>query len=271
MTKRLWLTYAWRDNESESVDYLIQELSKRGLDVRYDRAVLLAGRPLWDQLDQQIDWENIDAWAIYVTRQSLESEPCREELSYALNIALRQGRMNFPLIGIFPEHVDPALIPKAISSRLYVPLSAPTALQDILDAVDGKKTQSTTALASIGICWHQTGFGSGLALEFWPRLGSFSRTFVAYSGLPQSYRPSPALAPRIGTRGSPSLTSAMCSNVRIGSKDNYAIISAGDHVAHGQSASVLLPMGLGPEARMIVGGIDASGLEQAVEVPLPPN
>lgn len=147
MTKRLWLTYAWRDNESESVDYLIQELTKRSLDVKYDRAVLLAGRPLWEQLDQQIDWENIDAWAIYVTRQSLESEPCREELSYALNIALRQGRMNFPLIGIFPEHVESAFIPKAISTRIYVTLLAPTALQDILDAVEGKKTRPTTDLA----------------------------------------------------------------------------------------------------------------------------
>lgn len=172
MKKRLWLTYAWGNNKTNEVDYLIQELERRGLDVKYDRAVLLAGRPLWDQLDEQIDWRNIDAWAIYMTRQSLESQPCREELAYALKNALELGRGTFPLMGISPEPIDKELIPKALSTRLYVTLSAPNALQDIVDGVEGQKTVAPQPVAPIALRWHQTSFPSELGLEFWPQLGS---------------------------------------------------------------------------------------------------
>jgi hypothetical protein len=41
MTK-LWLTYAWKDNEVEQVDFVAQELRKAGLDVRVDRVALVA-------------------------------------------------------------------------------------------------------------------------------------------------------------------------------------------------------------------------------------
>jgi hypothetical protein len=43
MTK-LWLTYAWKDNEDEQVDFVAQELRKAGLDVSVDCVALTAGR-----------------------------------------------------------------------------------------------------------------------------------------------------------------------------------------------------------------------------------
>lgn len=271
--KRLWLTYAWRDNETENINYLIQELGNHGLDVQYDRATLLPGRPLWDQLDQQIDWKNIDAWAIYVTRQSLESEPCREEFSYALNIALSQGRVSFPLIGIFPEPVDSEFIPKAISTRLYVPLDSPTAIQDIVDGVNGQKTQEKSDLLPIGFTWHKTSFGSGVALEFWPRIGSFSKVIVAYSGLSVNNSLPPSAAPFVGTRGDPGFKGGNFgrsgSNIQSYRNEEFDVVSAGTPLSHGQSASVLVPTTITAETRMLVGGIDASGNEVMIEVPIP--
>ena len=119
MTK-LWLTYAWRDNEAEQVDYVIQALQAVGLEVGFDRARLIAGQRLWPQLDAAItDPTKSDAWALYATKQSLSSEACLEEVAYALDRALRSRGNSFPIIGIFPEP------PSAIATRLYVTLQDP--------------------------------------------------------------------------------------------------------------------------------------------------
>lgn len=132
---KLWLTYAWKDNEDANVDHVIAELRSTGLDVRYDRVELRAGRRLWDQIDAGINDPDIAAWAIYVTEASLRSEPCQEELAYALDRALRSRGTDFPLIGIFPEPLDRAIIPSTIATRLYVQLTDPEWLTQITDGV----------------------------------------------------------------------------------------------------------------------------------------
>ena len=105
MTKpKLWLTYAWKDNEDAQVDHVYHELIDAGLDVRLDRTQLTVGQRLWPQIDAGItDPEKCDGWAIYATKKSLESEPCLEEIAYALDRALRKRETDFPIIGIFPE------------------------------------------------------------------------------------------------------------------------------------------------------------------------
>ncbi len=100
---RVWLTYAWKDNEENDVDHVINELKAAGLDVGFDRAHLLAGVPLWRQLDAALADDELKAWVIYVTENSLASEPCQEELAYALDRTLRTRGSAFPLIGIFPH------------------------------------------------------------------------------------------------------------------------------------------------------------------------
>lgn len=123
---KLWLTYAWTDNEAEQVDYVAQEIERQGIEVRIDRTRLIPGQRLWPQLDKAIsDPENCDAWAIYVTENSLRSEACLEELAYALDRALRTRGASFPIIGIFPAPLDRAIIPSAIATRLYVDLRDP--------------------------------------------------------------------------------------------------------------------------------------------------
>jgi hypothetical protein len=42
---------------------------------------------------------NSDAWTLVISKHSLESGPCREELNYALRRALDSRGMTFPLIG----------------------------------------------------------------------------------------------------------------------------------------------------------------------------
>ncbi|MDO8358714.1 MAG: TIR domain-containing protein [Devosia sp.] len=94
---KLWLTYAWKNNDDGQIDHVIAELERQqGLTLGYDRVQLLAGRRLWEQIDAAITDPATDAWATYVTRESLESEPCQEELAYALDRALRTRGGVFP-------------------------------------------------------------------------------------------------------------------------------------------------------------------------------
>lgn len=123
--KKLWLTYAWVDNEDFDIDHIVAELEKVGLQVNLDRRQLVPGQRLWPQIDQAIsDPATTDAWAIFATENSLMSEPCLEELSYALDRALRCRGSAFPIIGIFPKPIDRKHIPSALATRLYVNLNS---------------------------------------------------------------------------------------------------------------------------------------------------
>jgi hypothetical protein len=67
MTK-LWLTYAWKDNQDQDVDHVVQELQKVGLEVAFDRAHIIPRQRLWPQIDKGISDPATDAWAILATR-----------------------------------------------------------------------------------------------------------------------------------------------------------------------------------------------------------
>ena len=175
---KLWLTYAWRDNEAEQVDYVIQALQATGLEVGFDRARLIPGQRVWPQLDAAItDPAKSDAWAIYATEHSLSSEPCLEELAYALDRALSSRGPSFPLIGIFPEPLDKVLIPQAIATRLYVSLQDPDWAGKVLAGANVEPpTLATKAIAPHVLVAYQD--GGRLILELRPRAGRW-HPFVA--------------------------------------------------------------------------------------------
>jgi hypothetical protein len=135
----VWITYAWKDNETHDVDFIAQELQALGLQVKLDRWNIQAGNRLWTQIEKfiQSDAES-DAWILYATQNSLSSEPCREEYSYALDRALSQRGPNFPVIGLFPSPVEKSLIPAGIRTRLYVSTTDPDWKERILAAVQGR-------------------------------------------------------------------------------------------------------------------------------------
>ena len=137
-SNRLWLTYAWKDNEDGNVDYIVSRMENEGIDVLIDKTNLVAGRRLWDQIDSYIsNPKHTDAWAIYVTRNALDSEPCQEELSYALDRALRTRGSSFPIIGLFQSAIPRELIPSSIATRLYLFLSDPDWAQKISSSLSG--------------------------------------------------------------------------------------------------------------------------------------
>lgn len=198
---KLWLTYAWKDNEDDDVDYVIQTLRSEGIEVKYDRVQLLAGRRLWAAIDRGIsDPQSTDGWAIYLTKNSLQSEPCQEELSYALDRALRTKGGDFPIIGIFPAPVDRTLIPSSIATRLYVDLRQPDWSSKIYYGLKREIFSSQKDVAPFVIKYHHN--KNELIIEIRSRAG---RWYPAYFAVPESELPLVRLA-SYGPAGSPPIS-----------------------------------------------------------------
>lgn len=120
----LWITYAWSDAKSGDFPYLVEELKKAGVQAKYDRIALIPGRDLWEQIASQITQGSLDGWAYLMTKESLSSEPCKEELAYALNRAISTKGRDFPLIGLL-HGVRIEDVPPALKVRLCVSLASP--------------------------------------------------------------------------------------------------------------------------------------------------
>jgi hypothetical protein len=178
---KLWLTYAWKDNQDQDVDHVVGELKRVGLDVAFDRAHIIPGQRLWSQIDKGISDPQTDGWAILATENSLSSEPCLEELAYALDRALRTRGAEFPLIGIFPAPID-RTIPSAIATRLYVNLRQPNWARLVADGVEKRRPSAATANISPFVARVHNVDGQEV-LEIRPRSG---RWYPGAIGVPKA-------------------------------------------------------------------------------------
>jgi hypothetical protein len=118
----IWITHAWADDTSGNFDYIISRLEAVGVEARYDRRDLVPGLPLWPQIEDRITKDPIDGWGIILTRHSLSSRPCREELNYALGRALGAKGEQFKLIGLLDGDVPMSDVPAPLKTRLCVNL-----------------------------------------------------------------------------------------------------------------------------------------------------
>jgi hypothetical protein len=180
VTKAIWLTYAWQDNQDGDVDFIAQELTASGLAVKLDRWNLKAGLRLWEQIGQHIcDPELSDAWLLYATQRSLGSEACKEEYAYALDRAINARGESFPVIALFPSTVDRDLIPAGIRARLFVSLTDPEWKERIEAAAEGRSpTIDRQALEPSVLTVHRANDGR-YAIEVRPRAGTWSPFFAA--------------------------------------------------------------------------------------------
>ncbi|MFE0233457.1 toll/interleukin-1 receptor domain-containing protein [Brucella anthropi] len=203
MAKTLWLTYAWLDNEESDIDFVVQKLQSHGIEVRLDRTRIVAGQRLWPQIDKNILSSDLDGFAIFATKQSLESEPCQEEIVYALDRVLRTKGSNFPLIGIFPAPMERQLIPSAIATRLFVSLKDDTWSSRVFDALSGQVNNTLKSALPYFFKEHQT--EGGFVYEMRPRDGVWHPAFVA---VPSDQFPKCAM-PFAWAKGNPNFHPAM--------------------------------------------------------------
>ncbi|TDU81783.1 TIR domain-containing protein [Prosthecobacter fusiformis] len=180
--KTLWLTYSWKDDEDQ-VSFIQQELERKGLKVKRDKWTLVAGQRLWEQIEHHIsNKEESDGWAIYLTANSLMSQPCKEELSYALDQALNRRGQIYPLIGISDGNVDSQVIPKSIATRLYVSLKDAVWAERVISGMEGISVgDNSREIAPYFMKYYAvdpTKFGRRYAIEVRPRCGNWVPYFV---------------------------------------------------------------------------------------------
>lgn len=195
---KLWITYAWQDNEAKDVDFIAQELTAAGIDVRLDRWDLVAGRRLWEQIDQKIsNPEESDAWLIYAAANSLGSEPCREEVAYALDRALSKRGAGYLVVALFAGAENFALFPAALRTRLCVSLEDPDWVARIRRGLEGK----ALGRPALNVPPYELRVHRGehdVWLEVRPRAGAWPN--FAF-GVPVEDAPYPSLKPYVGPFG----------------------------------------------------------------------
>lgn len=143
---KLWITYAWKDNEGGNFDFLVQKLEKAGINTNFDKVALVPGQRLWEQIAERIEDSNLDGWAILLTKDSIENEACKEELAYALYRTLNSKGEKFPLIGLIHQ-VPVDNVPASLRVRLMIDLRNPDWPQQVqagLKKVPPKKTEKMT-------------------------------------------------------------------------------------------------------------------------------
>jgi hypothetical protein len=178
--KTLWITYAWEDNAGEDFSYLVQQLERAGLKVEYDRVALVPGRRLWDQIAGRIVGGELSGWAYLVTKKSLESEACKEELAYALSRALKQPE--FPLIALV-HGVSFDDLPTVLRVRLGINLAASDWIEQVRAGIEARPlTKPITSTPDWRMSVHQNHGGQiGLtAFELGPRFGEIRHWRWAY-------------------------------------------------------------------------------------------
>ena len=151
----------------------MQELRVVGVEATYDRIAIVPGQRLWDQIAARITTDPIDGWAYLITSNSLVSEPCREELAYALDRALTTKGGRFPLIGLL-HGVRIAEVPPALKVRLCVSLANPNWKEEVKAGLDGRApvvpdASQTQYVWQIHQCYR--GVPTAIAVEVRPRFG----------------------------------------------------------------------------------------------------
>jgi TIR domain len=179
---KLWLTYAWKDNEDKDIDFIIQELDKTELKVQFDRRNLVPGQRLWPQIGGIItDPKECNAWGIVLTGNSLKSEACIEELCYALDRALSANGVGFPVFGLL-HNISAKDLPPALKIRLCISLREQNWVQQTIAAVKQKPAGFDPSGISEFVA-NETAFETFRCLEVRPRFDTISPfvVFVDYA------------------------------------------------------------------------------------------
>jgi len=175
---KLWLTYAWKDNEDKDIDFIVKELDPY-LTVKFDRRNLVPGQRLWAQIGGMItDPTECDAWAIILTPNSVQSQPCIEELSYALDRAL-SSRGAMPMFALMHK-IPASALPPALRVRLCIPLSDGQWVQKAVAGAEGRAVGFTPdpTLTPFALTEHRMPDGS-ISLEIRPRLETITPVMIA--------------------------------------------------------------------------------------------
>ena len=176
---KLWISYAHVDNERLAIDFVDQELTKLGLEIKRDRWNIQAGQHYWPQIaDNILDPAKSDAWLLFATQAAISSPACQEELYTALERALDRRGKHYPFLALFQSSIPRDQIPVFIRTRWYVTQDDPGWRERIVAAVENRDAVLTRpTIAPYYLTVHRR--GSGYDIEVAPVAGPWSPIFAA--------------------------------------------------------------------------------------------
>lgn len=177
--KKLWLTYAWKDNEDKDIDFIIKKLDDADIEVKFDRRNLIPGQRLWQQIGGHItDPKECEAWGIVLTKNSINSEGCIEELSYALDRALTAQGSTFPIFALLHK-VLPRELPSALKIRLCIVLENNNWVDHVISAVNKTPPGFMPSEDLSQFIFQEHKIAEGYCLEIKPRFDRISPFGIA--------------------------------------------------------------------------------------------
>jgi len=262
----LWITYAWKDDEGGDFSYLAQELEDVGVPVKYDKVALVPGRPLWEQIANEIASKPLSGWASLLTPNSLNRLGCREELSYALGRALGEKGEDFPLIGLL-HGVSIDDVPTPLRVRLCVDLNDRNWREQVRAGVEGRPpTRAAEQQAPYIISVHPNYLGSGkAAIEARPRFGTMMYWRLA---VPKS---ATVVSHGVGPAGGGGMTGKLTTSIEGETELNgvaCTLYGSGDTLSSAVSAYAQIDGALPDFIAFGVSRQPFGGIEEGIVVPL---
>ncbi len=109
----LWISYPWISKEERDFTYLVRQLRDSDIEATYDSFQLMPDTHLWERAVQRLLSVGIDGWLYILTHQCFTRRTCTDELTAAMNQALKRMGPDFPMIGLLygiaSQHVPPML------------------------------------------------------------------------------------------------------------------------------------------------------------------
>jgi len=131
---RVWVSYPWLDRQERDFAFLMSQLKAEDIDVTYDSVELLPDLHLRERIIQRLLSIGFDGWLYILTHQCLTRKRCADELTEAIDQALLNRGLGFPVMGLLYGIADYQLPPR-LRMRPCISLGAPDWARQISSAL----------------------------------------------------------------------------------------------------------------------------------------
>jgi hypothetical protein len=121
---RLWISYPWLDRQEKDFTCLLSELNAEHIEVVYDSVELLPDVHLRERIIQRLLSIGFDGWLYILTYQCITRRRCANELTEAIDQALLNMGLGFPIMGLLYGVADYQMPPR-LRMQPCISLSTP--------------------------------------------------------------------------------------------------------------------------------------------------
>jgi hypothetical protein len=260
---RLWISYPWISKEERDFTYLVEHLKTADIEAVYDSLQLLPETPLCERTLQRLLSVGFDGWLYILTHQCFTRKTCTDELTSAIDQALRRMGPDFPMMGLL-SGIATQQVPPVLRVRPCISLGDPDWKRQVSEALRrrtprdkrGIVREETGYIWSIHACYcgdpSMTAVevrAKGESIQYWrfaiPRLAQTVRWGQGPSGGQAISNAGVSEATGSGRYGSHSITWFGAANTIPNTESAYAVFSGPlpDFICFGSATSPFGPPG----------------------------